>query len=111
MTESGPELGSGLLEIHRTRLLQWLRERGATLLAGVRHQRISDQGLHLVTAEGASRVLAADSIVVIAEREPDTSLQDELAGLVPHVQLIGDAHSPGMIVDAIEAGHRAAYAL
>jgi len=111
VTESGDQLGTGVLEIHRTRLLGWLREHGATLLAGVRHERVDDNGVHISMADGEQRFLPADNVVVIAERRPNHTLRDELAGLAPEIRVLGDASAPGMIVDAVEAGHRAAYAL
>ncbi|WP_038210977.1 FAD-dependent oxidoreductase [Xenophilus azovorans] len=111
LTEMADELGTGLLEIHRTRLLQWLAQRGTTLLHGVRYERISDEGVHLVTRDGAARLLPADNVIVIAQREPNATLRAELAGLVPEIHVVGDGNVPGMIVDAVEQGHRAAYAL
>lgn len=111
VTEEGDQLGTGLLEIHRSRLLEWLRAQGADLIAGVRGQRIIDQGVRLTDSAGRERFIAADSVIVVAAREPNAELRDELAALVPEIHLIGDGNVPGMIVDAVEAGHRAGHAL
>ncbi len=111
VTERSEQLGTGVLEIHRTRLLQWLQAQGASLLAGVTDTRITDQGVHITDREGQARFIAADSVIVVAPRAPNTTLRTELSALVPEIHVIGDGNAPGMIVDAVEAGHRAGYAL
>lgn len=111
MTDSAPELGTGLLEIHRTRLLDWLRANGATLLSGVQYEEITESGLRLVTHDGRSRFLEADNVVVLAVRKPHLALRDAISAFVPEVHLAGDCEKPGMIVDAVEAGYRSALAV
>jgi 2,4-dienoyl-CoA reductase (NADPH2) len=111
ITESSDQLGTGVLEIHRQRLLDWLREKGATLLAGVTYEKITDEGVSLTTKEGEKRFFQADSVIVLSVREPDHSLYEELKGVIPEVHLVGDCKQPGMIVDAVEGGYRAACAV
>ncbi|MDO8276823.1 MAG: FAD-dependent oxidoreductase [Burkholderiaceae bacterium] len=111
VTEESPELGTGVLEIHRTRLLDWLREQGVTLMASTRVQHITGEGVQIADSAGQTRFIAADNVIVVAQREPNMDLRAELAGRVPEVHVIGDASKPGMIVDAIEAGHRVAHLL
>ncbi|UAB88253.1 FAD-dependent oxidoreductase [Ruegeria sp. SCSIO 43209] len=49
------------------------------------------------------------STVLVTERHRETALYDSLRGLgLKTLELIGDAASPGLIVDAVFAGHRAA---
>ncbi len=49
------------------------------------------------------------STILVTERQRETTLYDSLRGLrLKTVELIGDAASPGLIVDAVFAGHRAA---
>ena len=49
------------------------------------------------------------STILVTERQRGTTLYDSLRGLrLKTVELIGDAASPGLIVDAVFAGHRAA---
>ena len=67
-----------------------LRRRGVQMLAGVRYERIDDEGLHVRIGE-ASRTLRVDTIVVCAGQEPRRELADALArARMPHT-IIGGA--------------------
>lgn len=105
VTETGNELGGGVLAFHRTRLLDWLRAKGAVLLAGVTDEKITDKGVSLTTREGEKRFVEADTVVVLSVREPDCALRDELMEVVSELHVIGDCNQPGMIVDAVASGH------
>jgi 2,4-dienoyl-CoA reductase (NADPH2) len=111
VTDTSDQLGTGMLEIHRMRLLDWLQEKGSTLLDGVTYEKITDEGVSLTTKEGQRRFFEADTVVVLSVREADDSLYEELKGLVAEVHVIGDCNEPGMIVDAVEGGYRAACAV
>jgi 2,4-dienoyl-CoA reductase (NADPH2) len=111
LTDTSEQLGRGMLEINRTRLLKWLTEKGATLLAGVTYEKITDEGVTLTTNEGKRMILPADTVMVISVPEADHTLYQELKTLVPEVYEIGDCQNPGMIVDAVEAGARIAMTL
>ena len=111
LTDTSRQLGLGMLEINRTRLLKWLTEKGARLLAGVTYEKITDKGVTLTTGEGERMTIPADTVMVVSVPEADHTLYQELKTSVPEVYEIGDCHTPGMIVDAVEAGARAALAL
>lgn len=111
VVERGAGLGAGILALHRNRVLAWLREEGATLLGGVAYNEITSRGMTVTTSEGERRFISSDTTIVLAVREPDFSLERQLQGLAPHVVTIGDAARPGLIVDATEAGYRAALAI
>ncbi len=61
----------------------------------------------------APRVLAAGAVVLVTMREGITAVRDELEAMgsavegagIKSVRLIGDAWSPGLIADAVHAGH------
>ncbi|MBT7150493.1 MAG: FAD-dependent oxidoreductase, partial [Thiotrichales bacterium] len=66
---------------------------------------------------GASTQISCQSIVMVTERIPNTSLYEQLINQKPNkktqpaainIQLIGDAEAPGLIADAVFAGHLAA---
>lgn len=105
ITETGDELGTGMLELHRVRLLEWLQEKGCQLLAGVTYDKITEKGVSLITKEGRRQFFGCDTIVVLSVREADYSLYQELKKTVPEVHVIGDCNEPGMIADAVEAGY------
>ena len=65
---------------------------------------------------GEIALLECSAIVMVTERIPNTTLYDQLVeqenstedGKTKHIQLIGDAESPGLIADAVFLGHLAA---
>ncbi|MDC1026287.1 FAD-dependent oxidoreductase [Candidatus Thioglobus sp.] len=65
---------------------------------------------------GEISLLKCSSLVMVTERIPNTKLYDQLVeqenntelGEAKHIQLIGDAESPGLIADAVFLGHLAA---
>lgn len=68
---------------------------------------------------GNTQIIKCDSLVVVTERLPNASLANELnaepeklreAG-IETLEVIGDSLSPGLIVDAVYAGHLAARSL
>lgn len=111
VVESGLGLGTGILALHRNRVLAWLREQGAILLDGVVYNEITDSGVNVSTSEGENRFIASDTTIVLALREPDDTLEQQLQDYVSEVVTVGDAAYPGLIVDAIEDGYRAALAI
>lgn len=111
MTEPSEQLGTGLLEVHRTRLLEWLREKGCTTMASVKYEEITDSGVALLTQDGVRQHLEADSVIVLPVRQADLSWAASLQAPGREVHIVGDCSQPGMIVDAVEAGHRAACAI
>lgn len=58
---------------------------------------------------GRATRIDATSTVLVTERQRNTELYDQLQGSgLATVELIGDAASPGLIADAVFAGHRVA---
>ncbi|MFD3731837.1 FAD-dependent oxidoreductase [Streptomyces sp. NPDC058632] len=82
----GAGLGKTTGWIHRTEL----RNRGVTMVPGVRYDRIDDAGLH-VTVDGGSTVLEVDTIVLCTGQEPRRDLYEELVAAGRPVHLIGGA--------------------
>jgi 2,4-dienoyl-CoA reductase (NADPH2) len=79
------KVGAGLAKttgwIRRT----LLKHRGVAMIAGVRYERIDDEGLH-VTVDGVPQVLAVDTVVICAGQEPRRDL-------VPALVAAGIAHT------------------
>ncbi|GGQ42824.1 NADPH-dependent 2,4-dienoyl-CoA reductase [Streptomyces mutabilis] len=82
----GAGLGKTTGWIHRTEL----KHRGATMVPGVRYDRIDDAGLH-VTIGDESTVLEVDTIVLCTGQEPSRGLYEELVAAGRSVHLIGGA--------------------
>ena len=78
----GRRLGKTTGWIHRAAL----RMKGVHMLSGVGYERIDGEGLH-ISRDGASELIAADTIVLCAGQVPERSLADALIarGITPHV--------------------------
>ena len=86
--------------------LNWLDEKGVTMLSGVKYEEITDQGLTVTTNEGNRHTIEADTIVTALPLLPNTGLLKNLEGSAPEVYAIGDCREPRLIVDAIADGSR-----
>ncbi|MFE1991438.1 oxidoreductase [Streptomyces parvulus] len=82
----GAGLGKTTGWIHRTEL----RQRGVTMVPGVRYDRIDDAGLH-ITVGAESTVLEVDTVVLCTGQEPSRGLYDDLVAAGRRAHLIGGA--------------------
>lgn len=82
----GAGLGKTTGWIHRTEL----RQRGVTMVPGVRYDRIDDAGLH-ITVGDESTVLEVDTVVLCTGQEPSRGLYDDLVAAGRRAHLIGGA--------------------
>jgi pyruvate/2-oxoglutarate dehydrogenase complex dihydrolipoamide dehydrogenase (E3) component len=106
ITRRGPEMAVKISPLERESLLERLAQRGVTMLAGVKYEEITAQGLVISDREGKRRTLEADTIVLAAGAAPRAELAEKIKGVVPEVHLVGDSVQPRKIVDAIEEGAR-----
>jgi 2,4-dienoyl-CoA reductase (NADPH2) len=112
IVDTAKEIGDGLLETFiKPHLLNWLDEKGVTMLSGVKYEKITDKGLTITTNEGKRKTFKADTIVTAMPLQPNTELLKSLDGIVPEVHAIGDCKEPRLIVDAIADGARIARAI
>jgi pyruvate/2-oxoglutarate dehydrogenase complex dihydrolipoamide dehydrogenase (E3) component len=109
IVEMADKAGNGMTPIMRDHLLLWLEKKKVPIFTGVQKLvEITDTGLTVVTADGATRTIEADSVVTALPLAPATNLADSLATHIPEVYAIGDCNEPGQIADAIAAGARIA---
>lgn len=93
----------------KTEHLLRLDRLGVTLHTEVTLEEICAEGLAFTPADGARRVLPADTVVLVGLVESDPSLHDVLAAGLPEVEVlaVGDCAGPGLIQKAVEDGARA----
>jgi dimethylamine/trimethylamine dehydrogenase len=100
--------------LEQARIEARLRSLGVTILTG---HGVTSIGPHTVTVTdhvtGGERELAAEGIVLVTDRAPNDALYRELQpfledGTLRSLRLVGDAEAPGLIAQAVFAGHRAA---
>ena len=107
IVEAAAEIGEGLLAEDPFRLLPWLSQKGANMLASVTYEKITDDGLVILTGEGKRLSLQADSIIVALPLDPAPD-PGPLAGVTADTYRTGDCREPGFMHDAIADGFRVA---
>lgn len=100
-----PEVGPST----RWLLLQKLAQAGVKTITEVNYKEITEEGLIIVEKDGTERLLPADTIVIAAGSEADTSLAEELKGKVKELHLIGNANLPGKAFEAFREGMEVAF--
>jgi 2,4-dienoyl-CoA reductase (NADPH2) len=108
IVDTAETLGEGLPYENPVRLFKWLNEKGMRMLAGVKYERITEEGLVVTTKEGEKRTIEADSIITALPLLPDTGLLSSLESKVPEIYQIGDCRESGLMHDAIADGSRIA---
>jgi dimethylamine/trimethylamine dehydrogenase len=100
--------------LEQARIEARLRSLGVRIVPRTTLQRISSGHVRtagVISAEQAE--WAADSVVLVADRQPRIEVHDALVpalenGLLDSLTLVGDADAPGLIAQAVFSGHRAA---
>jgi pyruvate/2-oxoglutarate dehydrogenase complex dihydrolipoamide dehydrogenase (E3) component len=78
------------------------------MLAQVKYEEITDEGLVVTTKEGKRMTLQADSILTALPLAPNTDLLREMEGKAKEIYQIGDCKQAGYMHDAIADGLRIA---
>lgn len=108
IVEEAGKFGEGLLAEDPFRLFPWFNTKGVTMLAQVKYEKITDEGLIVTTKEGKKQTIQADSILTAMPLLPNADLLKSLEGKVQEVYQIGDCKVPGFMHDAISDGSRIA---
>jgi 2,4-dienoyl-CoA reductase (NADPH2) len=111
IVDTSKKLGLGLLADDPMNLFQWLDQKGAVMFAGIKYERITDEGLVITTQEGKSKTIEADTIMTALPLLPNMDLLKSLEGKVPEIYQIGDCREPNYLHDAIAEGWRVARAI
>ena len=112
--EETEQAGAGMPLPWLVRLLPWLAKRGAQLLTNTRCVEIVDGGVHIRKANGETRLVSVDSVLIVTRYERDEAGLQRFAKLAPEVHRIGDANAgenSGFIEGAIADGARTAASL
>lgn len=108
LVDEAEKLGKDLLAEDPFRLFPWFEEKGVTMLAQVKYEEITDEGLVVTTKEGKRMTLQADSILTALPLAPNTDLLREMEGKAKEIYQIGDCKQAGYMHDAIADGLRIA---
>jgi 2,4-dienoyl-CoA reductase (NADPH2) len=109
IVESGQTLGEGMTPIMRDHLLLWFERKGVPTFTGVqKYVEITEKGLIFVAADGTTKTIEANTVLIALPIMPNMRLVKGLTGKFSEVYAIGDCNEPLQIADAIAAGIRTA---
>jgi dimethylamine/trimethylamine dehydrogenase len=100
--------------LEQVRIEKRLRSLGVQLLT--RHELLRIEPHEIMTTDGITGAVdrtPADGVILVTDRVPNDGLYGELQplladGRLRSLRLIGDAEAPGLIAQAVFAGHLAA---
>jgi 2,4-dienoyl-CoA reductase (NADPH2) len=64
IVDTAEKLGEGLLVDDPIRLFKWLNQKGVTMMAGVKYEEITDEGVVITTKDGERKNLNADTLML-----------------------------------------------
>jgi len=102
------QLGEGMPAEDPERLFKWLNQKGATMMAEVKYELITNEGLVIITKDGERKTLKADTIITALSLLPNTDLLKSLEGKATEIYQIGDCREPAFMPEAIADGSRIA---
>lgn len=111
--EAGKDIAPEVGNKRKTEHMDRLDRLGVTVHVRAAVERITAQAVVFAPDGGATRQLAADSVVIAGTVQPDTALFDALVAAMPGtaVHAAGDCSGLGLIRKATEEGARAACAI
>lgn len=98
--------GLGTMPVLKQYFLEKLSASGCTMLSGAKYERITKEGLVIITKEGQSRTLEADKIIYVAGVKQNTEPFAFFEKKLGEVDMAGDCVEPRGIMEAIHDGYR-----
>ncbi|MBN1380334.1 MAG: FAD-dependent oxidoreductase [Deltaproteobacteria bacterium] len=95
----------------RRRLLDGLRAHQVAMLTEVTCEEITEEGVKIATADGESKMLPADTVILAAGYGKNDEMLKTLKEKVAEVFCVGDAAEPCGIMEAVRDGYLTALAL
>jgi 2,4-dienoyl-CoA reductase-like NADH-dependent reductase (Old Yellow Enzyme family)/thioredoxin reductase len=89
-------------------LIDYLTEKGVTLLTQMKGEEISDQGLLVIDKYGQRQIVEVDTVVLACGSIPDKGLFERLKGIAPEIHIAGDCAKTRTILGAIDEAARIA---
>ena len=104
IVDTEKELGKWMYPERKTRLFYWFKKKGVKLISGVKLEKITPEGLSIITKDDNKQFLQADKIIPAMPLAPNLELMNKLKGKVSVIYTVGDCTNPGIIPDATAAG-------
>jgi 2,4-dienoyl-CoA reductase (NADPH2) len=109
--ESGDDIAPEVGAKRRGEHMDALDRARVSVNTGLAIERIDAAGVVIRLASGAERCVAADTVILAGEVEPDTALFDAIESRVPRAFAVGDCTGLGLVQKATLDGARAACAI
>jgi 2,4-dienoyl-CoA reductase (NADPH2) len=108
VVHNGPEseLGEGMTVDDLHYLRPWFKQNHVSVWADAEYREINNKGLKIAQHGMLSYLLKGKHIINTQDLAPNQNVIDELSGLVEETYIIGSCREPGLIVDAIQEGHK-----
>jgi 2,4-dienoyl-CoA reductase-like NADH-dependent reductase (Old Yellow Enzyme family)/thioredoxin reductase len=104
-------MANDMLLMTRRRLMDGLRNKKVTLLAGATCEEIKADSIRVTTGEGKKETIPADTVIIAVGYNANDSLYKTLESKVPEVHCIGNSAKPRRILEANSEGYQAGLAL
>ena len=113
MMRRGRSIGQGIGPTTRWSVIAALRGAGVTVLPNIEYEAIVPNGIRIRDAQGASRTIEADTVIIAAGQARNDALVAPIAALGIPYRVAGGAKDAAELnaVRAFEEGLRAAYEL
>lgn len=113
MVHDGPEeeLGDKMTVDDLQNLWPWLKQNHVPIWAAVKYKEIVEDGLKVQLSDHREYIMKGKNIITTQDWVPNKSVADKFKGLVAETYVIGSCEEPGLIVNAIQGGHKAALAI
>jgi hypothetical protein len=92
-------------------LWPWLKQNHVPIWAGVKYMEIVDEGLLISLKDHRKYIMRGKDIITTQDWKPNQAISDAFRNLVAEVHVIGSCRQPGLIVDAIQDGHKIGLAI
>jgi 2,4-dienoyl-CoA reductase-like NADH-dependent reductase (Old Yellow Enzyme family)/thioredoxin reductase len=104
-------MANDMFPMTRRRLMNGLRSKKVTLLAGATCEDIEENAVGVITAEGKKETVLADTVIIAVGYRANDHLYRILKGKVPEIYCIGNSSEPRRILEAISEGYLTGLAL
>lgn len=99
--DDAPKFGRGLSPTRRSVMLEAMPGEGIGLHEGASAIAIGKQAVTFIDAEGTSREIAADTVIIAKGAQANTGLYDELLADGVEAHMVGDCQGVGYIIGAV----------
>jgi 2,4-dienoyl-CoA reductase (NADPH2) len=113
VVHNGPEkeLGDRMTIDDLFYLSAWFKQNHVSVWADAEYKEIAPEGLKIAQHGRLPYILKGKNVIDSQDLVPNKKAIDELSGLVAETHVIGSCKEPGMIVDAMQDGHKIGLAL